>query len=55
MTDIDHEALIDLLRTEDISVVSEVKRQLARIRADQIVREARGTVTMPPPDLTELS
>lgn len=54
MTDIDPEALIDRLREEDPSVVAEVKRSLARMRADQIVREARGSVTLAPPSLTSL-
>lgn len=51
LTDIDLDALMERLTDEDPSVIEQVQRQLARMRADQIVREARGAPTMPPPDL----
>lgn len=55
MTDIDTDALIDRLRWEDPAVIEQVQRQIARLRAEQIVREARGSASMPPPELTSLS
>ena len=55
MSDIDLEALMLRLSDEDPDVVEQVRRQLARIRADEIVREARGVSSGPIPALTSLA
>ena len=55
MSDIDVDRLMERLEGEDASVVEQVQRQLSRIRAEQIVREARGDASIPAPDLTALS
>jgi hypothetical protein len=55
VSDIDLDALMLRLADEDPDVVEQVRRQLARMRADEIVREARGVATGPLPALTSLA